>query len=106
MKRAATQSSKNQTTISLSSWWGKGDTRDLREGRDRAAKMIPGINNDKREKQTSLKPTKIEYRVTQPMQRCRVRGYHRLGRKQGNIKEQRLGLRKYWFHFSPPDNAP
>ena len=37
-KSASTHSSKNQTSISMSSWWGKGDTRDPREGRDRREK--------------------------------------------------------------------
>ena len=41
--RAATLSSENQTSISMSSWWGKDDTRDPREGRDRAAKIIATI---------------------------------------------------------------
>ena len=39
-KRAATQSSKNQTSISMSSWWGKDDTIDPREGRDEGANII------------------------------------------------------------------
>ena len=39
-KRAATQSSKNRTSISMSSWWGKDDTRDPREGRDSGVKII------------------------------------------------------------------
>ena len=45
--RAATQSSKNQTSISMSSWWGKDDTRDPREGRDKGAKMITIITKEK-----------------------------------------------------------
>ena len=39
-KRAARQSSNNQTRISISSCWGKDDTRDPREVRDRGAKII------------------------------------------------------------------
>ena len=46
-KRAATQSSKNQTSISMSSWWGKDDARDPREGRDRGATMITIIMKEK-----------------------------------------------------------
>ena len=39
-RRAATQSSRNQTSISMSSWWGKDDTKDPREGRDGGAKLL------------------------------------------------------------------
>ena len=35
------------------------------------------------------KQNKLEPRVTQPMKRCRVRGYHRLGRKQSNTANNR-----------------
>ena len=46
-KRAATQSSKKQAIISLSSWRGKDDTRDPREGRDRGANIITIIKKIK-----------------------------------------------------------
>ena len=42
-KKAATQNSKNQTSIFMSSWWGNDDTRDPKEGRDRGAKTIAVI---------------------------------------------------------------
>ena len=45
--RKQRQSSKNQTSISMSSWWGNDDTRDPREGRDRGANIITIIINRK-----------------------------------------------------------
>ena len=59
----------------MSSWWGKGDTGDPRGGRD-------GDHKNK---------NKLEHRVTQSTQRCRVRGVPST-REQGSTanKEQRL----------------
>ena len=103
-KRAATQRSKNQTGISMSSWCGKDDTRDTREGRDRAAKIMAMITE---EKKTSLKTTKPRTQGDAADAAMQSTGIPSIWRGTGqHSKEQRLGLRIYGSHFSPPDNAP
>ena len=55
----------------MSSWWGKDNARDPGEGRDKGAKRITIIMKEKNKNHS--KQNKLEHRVTQPMQRCRVR---------------------------------
>ena len=76
---------KNQTNISMSSWWGNDNTRERQRQRGK------NNNNHKEKNKDHLKQNKLEHRVTQPMQRCCVRGYHRLGREQDKTANSR-----YW----------
>ena len=76
---------KNQTNISMSSWWGNDNTRERQRQRGK------NNNNHKEKNKDHLKQNKLEHRVTQPMQRCCVRGYHRLGREQDKTANNR-----YW----------
>ena len=66
----------------MSSWWGKDDKRDPRKGKDGGPKPLPiKLLRTSREK-------KNEHRVTQPTQRCRVRGVPWTWRETGQHSKQ------------------
>ena len=103
-KRATTQSSKNQTSFFYVQLVGQGrhTSSEIRQ-RER----VKNNNNNHKDKNKRYeKQNKLEHRVTQPMQGCRVRGYRGLGREQGNTANNRDWDYVCGSHFSPPDNAP
>ena len=87
----------------MSSWWGKDDTRDPSEGRDRGVKMITLTAKRKTITKTKQPRTQgdaadAEIQSTWVPSTWQGTGQH--------TKVQRLGIRMYGSHFSPPDNSP
>ena len=97
-KRAATQSSRNQTSIYMSSWWGKDDTRDPIEGRDRGAKIILMIK-----RKTNITKNETNSNIGW-RSRCRDAEYGGTIDLAGNRATQQrteIGNIQVWISFHP-----